>query len=210
MQEGIIQDVKEFLEKGAAIKTKLVNSKDWIKNTVVSIDEAGNEFEIELKKKYIEDIIMIGDSIKVECQVEENNYILDGWITNISINKNESINIRIFAMQKVENNRKGERYDSYYGAMIRNAIAPEGIFGVVTNMSEGGLAFVAKDMFVVGEKMHISIFIDPEKVLEVKGEVVRKNENKKGFEYGVQFIEEESDLEMLDEVIEDLSADTIL
>ena len=39
---------------------------------------------------------------------------------------------------------------------------------------------------------------------EVKGEVVRKNENKKGFEYGVQFIAEESDLEMLDEVIEDL------
>ena len=210
MQEGIIQDVKDFLEKGATIKTKLVNSKDWIKNTVISIDEAGNEFEIELKKKYIEDIIMIGDSIKVECQLEENNYILDGWITNISINKNESINIRVFAMQKVENNRKGERYDSYYGAMIRNAIAPEGIFGVVTNMSEGGLAFVAKDMFVVGEKMHISVFIDPEKVLEVKGEVVRKNENKKGFEYGVQFIAEESDLEMLDEVIEDLSADTIL
>lgn len=210
MQEGIIQDVKEFLEKGATIKTKLVNSKDWIKNTVVSIDEAGNEFEIELKKKYIEDIIMIGDSIKIECQVEEVSYVLDGWITNISINKNESINIRVFAMQKVENNRKGERYDSYYGAMIRNAIAPEGIFGVVTNMSEGGLAFVAKDMFVVGEKMHISVFIDPEKVLEVKGEVVRKNENKKGFEYGVQFIEEESDLEMLDEVINDLSMDTIL
>ena len=210
MQEGIIQDVKEFLEKGATIKTKLVNSKDWIKNTVVNIDEAGNEFEIQLKKKYIEDIIMIGDSIKVECQVDESSYVLDGWITNISINKNESINIRVFAMQKVENNRKGERYDSYYGAMIRNAIAPEGIFGVVTNMSEGGLAFVAKDMFVVGEKMHISIFIDPQKVLEVKGEVVRKNENKKGFEYGVQFIEEESDLEMLDEVIEDLSEDTLL
>ena len=210
MQEGIIQDVKEFLEKGATIKTKLVNSKDWIKNTVVNIDEAGNEFEIQLKKKYIEDIIMIGDSIKVECQVDESSYVLDGWITNISINKNESINIRVFAMQKVENNRKGERYDSYYGAMIRNAIAPAGLVGVVTNMSEGGLAFVAKDMFVVGEKMHISIFIDPQKVLEVKGEVVRKNENKKGFEYGVQFIEEESDLEMLDEVIEDLSEDTLL
>ena len=210
MQEGIIQDVKEFLEKGATIKTKLVNGKDWIKNTIVNIDEAGNEFEIELKKKYIEDIIMIGDSIKVECKVEDSSYVLDGWITNISISENESINIRIFAMQKVENNRKGERYDSYYGAMIRNAIAPEGIFAVVTNMSEGGLAFVAKDIFVVGEKIHISVFIDTEKVLEVKGEIVRKNENKKGFEYGVQFIGEESDLEMLDEVIEDLSADTIL
>lgn len=210
MQDEIIQDVKEFLETGIEVKTKLANSKEWIKNTVVKIDDAGNEFEIRLKKKYIEDIIMIGDSIKVECSMDGGNYILDGWITNIAVDKNESVNIRVFAMQKVNNARKGERYDSYYGAMIRNAIAPEGIFGVVTNMSEGGLAFVAKDMFVVGEKMHISVFIEPERVLEVKGEVVRKNENKKGFEYGVKFIEEESDLEMLDDVIEELSTDTIL
>jgi hypothetical protein len=104
----------------------------------------------------------------------------------------------------MNNLRKDERYSVNYGAKICCFENPTGIFGVITNISLSGLGFIARQEFLMGEIVNISIFL-PSSSFVIDAEIVRTAENPKGREYGVTFVRhDEEALTELNKLIEDI------
>jgi len=176
--------INEILQRGYQIKTQVQDGRDWIVNSVVNIYE--NEIEIIFDDRYLNELILVGDTMKLTYKIDEWEYIIDAWITGIKIDPNKIIILKVTNIKKINNLRKDERYSVNYGALIYGENSDEGLFGVITNISVSGLGFVTRENFVVGERIRISILL-PDNSFIIDAEIVRTSESAKGTEYGVRF-----------------------
>ena len=120
-------------------------------------------------------------------------YIVDTWITGIRIEPAKIMTLKVVSIKKMANLRKDERYSVNYGATISSFDSPEGTFGVVTNISISGLGFIARQTFLVGDIVKISIHL-PSSSFIVDAEIVRSSETVKGTEYGVSFMRHDEEV----------------
>ena len=104
------------------------------------------EIDIGLEKDYIENIIMIGDTMRCKFTADAYEYTMLGWVSKIKLEPPQSITIKIHEVEKFLNNRKSNRYDVYLCAVIKNSKYDEkGVFAIVVNLSNTGVAFVVKE-----------------------------------------------------------------
>lgn len=190
--------INELVHRGSPIKTQVQNSIDWISNTIVNVYEVTDEIEIVFDDRYINELILVGDAMKITYKENEWEYIIEAWITGIRMENDKIITLKVASIKKITNLRKDERYSVNYGAIIYSINADEGKFGVVTNISVSGLAFVTRESFLVGEVIKISILL-PSSSFIIDAEIVRTMNSLKGIEYGVRFIRE--DKEATNEII---------
>jgi len=190
--------INELLHRGSKIKTQVQDSREWISNTIVNVYEVTDEVEIIFDDRYLDELILVGDAMKITYKEDEWEYIIDAWITGIKVEPNKFITLKIVSVKKISNLRKDERYSVNYGAVIYGINSDEGTFGVVTNISVSGLGFVTRGGFVVGELIRISIIL-PSSSFDIDAEIVRSASSTKGMEYGVRFIRE--DEQATDEII---------
>ena len=182
--------VNELLHRGSQIKTQVQDSRDWIPNTIVNVYEVTDEIEIIFDDRYLNELILVGDAMKITYREEEWEYIIDAWVTGIKVEPTKIITLKTVNIKKISNLRKDERYSVNYGAIIYGINADEGTFGVITNISISGLGFVTRENFVVGELIGISIML-PSSSFNIDAEIVRSASSAKGMEYGVRFVRED-------------------
>ncbi len=208
--------LQEFLSEGTVIKTKHCHSSSWVTNVVYAINEDYIEIDIGLEEDYIQNIIMIGDTIKCKYTSEDYEFNLVGWITRINAGFPQRITIKVHDVGKFENKRDSFRFDVYLCAIIkRNRSEEKGIFAVMTNISHTGAAFVVKEeldkQFGISDKKeneavcYFEIYASPERQINFQGTIRRKSENERGKEYGVKITDIDIKSEkVLSELLEEL------
>lgn len=192
--------LREFLSEGAIIRTKHCNSANWVTNVVFGINEDCIEIDIGLEKDYVDNIIMIGDVMKCKYPRDDQEFTLIGWVTRIRLEDPQSITIKIHDVEQFANKRDNYRYDIYLCSVIKlTKDDDKGMFGIMTNLSQGGAAFVVKEdlekeLGVLeneqeNKNFYFEIFVTPKKQLCFIGTIKRKGSTEKGFEYGVKIVD---------------------
>lgn len=206
LMEVIMEEIKitDFLHKESAVKTQLQDSIEWIPNVTVDLHPDSQEIELVFDDRYSGSLVLVGDAIKVNYVDDKVQYMVDAWITGIRIDPIKVMTLKVVSIKKMANLRKDERYSVNYGATISSFDSPEGIFGVVTNISISGLGFIVRQTFLVGDIVRISIHL-PSSSFIVDAEIMRTSETVKGTEYGVSFVRhDEEAIEELTNLIEDI------
>lgn len=192
-------DVKlgEFLNKGSIIRTKHCESPIWVTNIVFGINDESIEIDLGLEKNYIDNIIMVGDTMKCKFTTDEYEYSIVGWVSRINMDFPQSITIKVHDIGKFKNERKSYRYDVYLSSVIKLLQSDaKGIFAILTNISSSGAAFVVREELGSllgfeegdwkGKLVLVEAYLSPDRVILFEGEIVRKSPKDKGIEYGVK------------------------
>lgn len=168
--------LRDFLSEGSIIRTRHCNSSNWVTNVVFAINEDWIEIDIGLEKNYIDNMIMIGDTMRCKYSNDDYEFTLIGWVTKIKLDEPQSITIKVHDVEKFLNRRDNYRYDIFLCSVIKRTKNDEkGVFAIMTNLSQGGAAFVGKEDVEnelgvpesdQGEKnFYFEIFINPKKQL---------------------------------------------
>jgi len=84
---GLMEDCNEqdkitgFSFRRRYNQDKHCNSTNWVTNVVYAINEDWIEVDIGLEKDYIDNIIMIGDTMRCKYSTDEYEFMLIGWVT---------------------------------------------------------------------------------------------------------------------------------
>ena len=196
--------ITDFLGQESALKTQLQDSIDWIPNVVVDLHQDSQEIDLIYDDRYNGNLVLVGDAVKLNYIEDTIQYMVEGWINGIRMEPAKIMTIKVVSIKKMANLRKAERYSVNYGATVSSFDSPDGVFGVVTNISISGLGFIARQTFLVGDIVRISIHL-PASSFVVDAEVVRSSETVKGTEYGVSFVRHDDEaLEELTNLIENI------
>lgn len=196
--------ITDFLQRGSSVKTQVPNSIDWISNVVFDTYSKKNEVGVIFDERYDGSVIFVGDTIKLNFVDGNIQYFMETTITSIRLEAVRIMTLKIESIKKIPNLRKYERYSVNYCANIRGFGNPDGIFGVVTNISLGSLAFITRDPFLMDGVVTISILLPSSRFI-VDAEIVRCCESENGILYGVSFVrEDESAREELNMLIENI------
>ena len=201
-----MEDIKitDFLKKGTMVKTQVDDSSEWITNVVFNIYPETDEIEIVYDDRYLNHLVMLGDALKLTYTEESFEYIIDTWITGIRLAEVKIMTLKVVSINKYTNFRKDERYSVSYAATIQTLEDFEGVFAVVTNISMSGLAFVCRELFMVGDFVRVSIML-PSSSFIIDAEIVRTKEGTKATEYGVRFVrDDKAAKEEIANLIEDI------
>lgn len=208
--------LREFLGEGTIIRTKHCNSSSWVTNIVYGINEDYIEIDIGLEKDYIDNIIMVGDTMKCKYTSPEYEFTLIGWVMRINADFPQRITIKVHDVEKFVNKRDSYRFDVYLCSVIKlKSCEEKGIFAIMTNISRTGAAFVLKEelekQFSVTDTTKtdvictFEVFISPEQQITFEGIIRRKCDNERGKEYGVKITDIDIKSEkVLSELLEEL------
>lgn len=208
--------LREFLGEGFVIRTKHCSSSIWVTNVVYAINEDFIEVDIGLEKDYIDNIIMIGDTMKCKYTSDDYEFNLIGWVTRIKADFPQSITIKVHDIEKFANKRDSYRFDVYLCSVIKvKRFEEKGIFAILTNISRTGAAFVLKeelekqlgitDLAKIETTCIFEVYVSPENQITFEGVIRRKGDNERGIEYGVKITDidiksEKVLLELLEEL----------
>lgn len=208
--------LREFLGEGTIIRTKHCSSSTWVTNVIYAINEDYIEIDIGLEKDYIDNMIMIGDTMKCKYTTEQHEITLIGWVTRIKADFPQSITIKVHDIEKFANKRDSYRYDVYLCSIIKvKHFEEKGIFAILTNISRTGAAFVIKediekqlglsDSAKVQNVCVFEVYVSPDKLIVFEGTIQRKCDNERGKEYGVKITDIDLKSEkVLSELLEEL------
>ena len=196
--------ITDFLQRGSAVKTQLPNSISWIPNVVFDTYSNKDEVGVIFDDRYNGSVIFVGDEIKLNYVEGNVQYFMETCVTSIRLEAVQIMALKVLSIKKMPNLRKHERYSVNYGCNIYSFESPEGVFGVVTNISLSGLAFITRDTIFPGTVINISILL-PAGSFVVDAEVVRYNDTVKGTEYGVRFVRQDAEArDEINKLIEDI------
>ena len=199
-----MEDLRSFLVEGSTVKTKLEKATEWIPNIAYKISYERKEVEIALDDRYVSDLVMAGDKMRLTQTVDGYEYILDCIIIQICIEPRRIIQLRVENITKTKNLRKDERYSVNYATTIQSFSEEGGVFGVVVDISVSGLAFVCRNSFVPGEMVRLSIML-PASTFTIDAEIMRVTDGAKGNEYGVRFLRTDDEaIRDIKKLIEDI------
>ena len=196
--------INDFLEKGSQIRTQIGNSVYWIPNLVLSLEDDGRKLEIIFDGRYDNFGIFEGNFIKLNYLRGNVQYFIETIVCNIKLGEEKSVVLEVLKVKKVPNERKDQRYSVNYGANVFSFQDPEGVFGVITNISLGGLALTTKSTLYLGQVVNIAILF-PSAEFCIDAEVVRYRRSAEKIEYGVQFMrQDEEAIKEISRIIEEI------
>ena len=196
--------ITDEFSHGCTVKTQIQDSTEWISNVVINIYPDTEEIDVLFDDRYKNMLILVGDAIKVNYLKDEQQYLMETWVTAIKSGQENVMTLKIISTKKMANTRREERYSVNYGAHIASFEKPEGAFGVITNISLIGIGFIIRETFGIGEIVNIAIYL-PSKIFEIDAEIVRYSDAERGIEYGASFIKKDEDeMAALEKLIEDI------
>lgn len=189
--------ISDLLKDGYIIRTKHLDNSDWVTNVIYAVDDDCIEFDIGFDKSYINNLIMVGDSMKCKYGTVLHEYMLEGEVSKIKEDFPQSITVKVKNISKFSNNRKSIRYDVYLCSVVKVKGYEDckGIFAIMVNVSAAGAAFVLHEEIEktlgieerpLDEVIAIfEIYVSPKSQIIFEGKIKRKNKSGKGIEYGV-------------------------
>lgn len=190
--------LEKYLKVGSIIKTKIEISPAWVTNIIYSVSVDCIEVDVGLEKSYIENFVMIGDTIKCKYTSGDVELMFIGWITNIHIDHPQRLTIKVHQVNCFENKRDYTRFDVYLSAVIRKEKNPSnGVFAILTNISKAGAAFLLRESieksmdidknFIKNNTFNFEVNLSLERIFTFEGSIVRIDTKEKGIEYGVKY-----------------------
>ncbi|HEY9062340.1 MAG TPA: PilZ domain-containing protein [Pseudobacteroides sp.] len=189
--------LEKYLKVGSIIKTKIENSPAWVTNIIYSLSDDFIEVDIGLEKSYLENIIMIGDTIKCKYTSDSIELMFIGWITNIHTAHPQRLTIKVHQVNCFNDKRDYTRFDVYLSAVIRkDKYPPNGVFAILTNISKAGAAFLVRENIeksigvddnFINSTFNFEVNLSFERIFTFDGSIVRVEPREKGMEYGVKY-----------------------
>lgn len=188
------EKLSEILKEGEIIRTRHCQAYNWITNIVLGIDEKCIEIDIGIEKEYIDNIVMIGDTMNCKYTSKEREYMLVGWVSDVKPDFPQKLTIRIHNVYSYPNKREAYRYDVYLCSVIKkDKDEKRGVFAIMTNISLGGAAFTTRkdigDEFsnpeVEKNNLIFDVFVSNTIQISFEGSIKRKTQTSKGIEYGI-------------------------
>lgn len=179
--------VSSILHEGSVVNTRIGINITWYRNIIYKCE--GNIVHLALMEEYLKNLIMVGSKIVLKLSGEYFEYLFEGTVSEISTEFPSQIAVRVNKSEEIINTRVFPRYDTYLASDIVPVWDSKNYFGIVTNISLGGIAFVSKHSFDYGEECNVNIFIPNDKRVLCKGKVIRKIGKGEYIEYSMQFIE---------------------
>lgn len=176
------------------VKNSIISIKHYSKiNPVISLllDFNENEVKIKLLKEFSQMTFLEGDPVVIAFeQITNNIAILGGTISKISPGINQIL-IDIDKQDFEQNKRSYERYPtSLYADIILENFSQKNTV-IIKDISWYGMQIHCKLEIQTNSNVDIDIYTE-ERVVRVKGEIVRKTKHKKHFEYGIRIIYDNS------------------
>lgn len=183
----MVQDsLRYIIQPGNTIYTRFFPNDEWIPNTIRDLDD--NTLSINLNEYYFRKGVMVGDFISIRVSCPENEYILEGEITDIDIYDTYSVNIFINNINIYKNRRKHFRYYAKLGASLKSNNSEKGTYSIVTNISLSGVALISKANINLNTQVYIDLFLSSKNIIPVNGVIVRKKALNYGYEYGIAIV----------------------
>jgi hypothetical protein len=199
-------NIKYILQSGYTIYTKCFIDDEWIPNIIKSTSD--NILVINLNDYYFRKGVMVGDFISVRFSYEENEYVIEGEITDIDIYDTYTISIFINNINIYKNRRKHFRFYSKLGASLKTSPSEKGVYSIVINISMSGCAIISKSNINVGSDVTVDLFLSSKNVTSITGTVIRKRALNYGYEYGIAISHLSSDSQSkLKQLVEKLEKD---
>jgi len=178
--------VSKVLKEGTVVNTKLKNGDIWIQNIVYRTEK--HMISIALLNEYLENIIMLGQTITIKYSSEHSEILFEGEIVKIRPEYPSYITIDIKDIKEVKNTRVFPRYDVYLGATVKIPDSPEERFVIIHNISFVGMAFYAKDFFEIdNDELDFSIFLPNKQSIRTRGKINRRSPKSDFADYGLQY-----------------------
>ncbi|ODM26635.1 PilZ domain-containing protein [Acetivibrio mesophilus] len=178
--------VSRVLKEGMVVNTKLKNGSIWIQNIVYKVEK--HLVSIALLSEYLENIIMLGQSITVKYSSEHSEILFEGEVVKIRPEYPSYVTIDIKHVKEIKNTRIFPRHDVYLGATVRISDSPAERFVIIHNISLVGMAFYSKDYFEIDSGEHdFSIFLPNRKSINSRGKVNRRSPKSDFTDYGLQY-----------------------
>jgi hypothetical protein len=185
--------LSNVLQAGDLIKTRHCQSYNWISNIILGIDEEC--IDIGIEKEYIDNIVMVGDTMSCKYTTSDSEYMLVGWITNIKPDFPQKLTIKIHNIYSYSNKRESYRYDVYLCSVIKKDVSDKkGMFAIMTNISLTGAAFTTReelsedfgDVDIEEKLLYYDVFVSNILQISFVGKIKRKIQTSRGVEYGVK------------------------
>jgi|LSQX01.3.fsa_nt_gb hypothetical protein len=191
--------LKGFMSVGSIIRTKHCDNPNWVTNVIYAINNEYIEIDIGLEKDYVNNLIMVGDTMKCKYTTDEHEFTLTGWVSRIRVEFPQSITIKIHNIEQFKNIRDSYRFDVYLCSVITpKGDENNGVFAIMTNICNTGAAFVVKENIesqlgiedAVKDNLvcEFDIYVSPSCRIRFEGLIKRKVACEKGMEYGVKII----------------------
>jgi hypothetical protein len=176
----------KVLKEGMVVNTKLKNSNIWIRNIVYKAEK--NMISVALLNEYLENIIMLGQSITIKYSSEHSEILFEGEIVKIRPEYPSYITIDIKDVKEIKNTRVFPRHDVYLGATVRIPDSPKERFVIIHNISYVGMAFYSKDYFEIDKgELDFSIFLPNKQSINTRGKINRISPKTDFADYGLQY-----------------------
>lgn len=179
----MVDNLKYVLQPGGIIFTQCFSNDEWLPNVIKSIHE--NIIEMNLNDYYFRQGVMVGDFISIRFSYSENEYVLDGQVTDIDIYNEYSITVFVNNINIYKNRRHQYRYYAKLGANLRVSSSEKGTYSIVTNISLSGVGIISKANINVGSPVLLDLFLSSKNIIPVKGSIMRKKALNYGYEYGI-------------------------
>ena len=186
MQDG---SLKSILKEGNPIKTRFVDQKKWALNNLHKVDDVVIEIDIRQDEGFLDDYLVIGDS--VECKYLENEveYLIVGWISKIKAEIPQRITVQVHKMIKEEDARGSISYETFLGCVIKNDSNDKGIFSIAKNIAKHNVVFTSKDTINTSRKLLLEVLISSKIIFKTFITVTASDETYRGIKYTAKFIE---------------------
>jgi len=178
--------VYTILKEGVVVYTKLSSSNIWHQNIVYKVEE--NSVSIALITRYLESIIMPGQTMTIKLTNEDMEYLFIGSISHIQPQFPSFVTIDIQEIKDLKNSRVFPRYDVYVAAKIKSDNSEDEHFAIIHDISLTGMAFYSKsDFSIANEQLNLTIFLPNKKEIFAKGKVIRKIGYNSYIDYGMSY-----------------------
>lgn len=178
-----MNNLKYTLQSGSTVFTQCFPNDEWLPNVIKKVDE--NIIEMNLNDYYFRKGLMVGDFISVRFSYSEDEYVLDGQVTDIDIYNEYSITVFVNNINIYKNRRHQYRYYAKLGATLKVDMSEKGTYSIVTNISLSGVGLVSKADINVGSPILLDLFLSSRNIIPIKGSIVRKKALNYGYEYGI-------------------------
>ena len=120
-----------------------------------------------------------------------NYYAKELYVISCEINKIESmiplkVTLKINNIEKMKDLRKNKRYYVSLPVRINSKESSYELFGIVKNISVGGVKINSMADFDPSKELDLCITINGNKKIQFKGKILRKNKLSYFFEYGIE------------------------
>lgn len=171
------------IKKGGKIKLKHYSIFEPLTNIIGNIQ--GNNIIMDLPQKLLENNILVGDSIVCFCFEDNEEYVLNGEVANITLLYPQQLTLKIDSVEKFDNQRKHIRYPVSLSANITEPDFNEVNFGVVKNISIVGASITCKKELKSGSELLVDIAISKNNIISYYGKIIRVRTLPNFFEYGI-------------------------